>query len=250
MDAYKVPLASRVARGYPLVNLLKLDENEKVSCAFAVTESDESGYLFFATQRGYIKRTKFDAYSRIRTNGLIALKIEDDDQLIGVARTDGTDDIMLVQSSGKLARFKESDVRVMGRTARGVRGMRLRDDDRVISLIVPQEDGFLLTVSELGIGKRVKLDEFAVKSRGILGMRAVRITEKTGSLVSALQVFAGDHLLLLNQDGKFIRIDADSISLLSRIASGVKLMNASIDNPVVEVDRLEEEDAATDDIAE
>ena len=250
LDAYKVPLASRVARGYPLVNLLKLDENEKVSCAFAVTESDESGYLFFATQRGYIKRTKFDAYSRIRASGLIALKIEDDDQLIGVARTDGTDDIMLVQSSGKLARFKESDVRVMGRTARGVRGMRLRDDDRVISLIVPQEDGFLLTVSELGIGKRVKFDEFAVKSRGILGMRAVRITEKTGSLVNALQVFAGDHLLLLNQDGKFIRIDADSVSLLSRIASGVKLMNASIDNPVVEVDRLEEEDAATDDIVD
>ena len=250
LDAYKVPLTSRVARGYPLVNLLKLEDDEKVSCAFAVSDTDESGYLFFATQRGYIKRTKFDAYSRIRTNGLIALKIADDDQLIGVARTDGTNDIMLIQSSGKLARFKESDVRVMGRTARGVRGMRLRDDDRVISLIVPKEDGLLLTVSELGLGKRVKFDEFPVKSRGILGMRAVKITEKTGSLVNALQVFEGDHLLLLNQDGKFIRIDADTVSLLSRGASGVKLMNASPDNPVVEVDRLADEDAATEEIAD
>ena len=250
LDAYKVPLASRVARGYPLVNLLKLEDDEKVSCAFAVDDTDESGFLFFATQRGYIKRTKFDAYSRIRTSGLIALKIADDDQLIGVARTDGTNDIMLVQSSGKLARFKESDVRVMGRTARGVRGMRLRDDDRVISLIVPQDDGLLLTVSELGLGKRVKFDEFPVKSRGILGMRAVKITEKTGSLVNALQVFEGDHLLLLNQDGKFIRIDADTVSLLSRGASGVKLMNASPDNPVVEVDRLADEDAPTEEIAD
>ena len=250
LDTYKVPLASRVARGYPLVNLLKLEEDEKVSCAFAVTEMDESGYLFFATQRGYIKRTKFDAYSRIRTNGLIALKIADDDQLIGVARTDGTNDIMLIQSSGKLARFKESDVRVMGRTARGVRGMRLRDDDRVISLIVPEEDGLLLTVSELGLGKRVKFDEFAVKSRGILGMRAVKITEKTGSLVNALQVFEGDHLLLLNKQGKFIRIDADTVSLLSRSASGVKLMNASVENPVVEVDRLADEDPTAEELAD
>lgn len=250
LDAYKVPLASRVARGYPLVNLLKLQEEEKVTCAFAVSEGEDSGFLFFATQRGFIKRTKFAAYSRIRTNGLIALKIADDDQLIGVARTDGTDDIMLTQSSGKLARFKESDVRVMGRTARGVRGMRLRGDDRVISLIVPEDNGFLLTVTEHGIGKRVKFDEFSVKSRGILGMRAVKITEKTGSLVNALQVFEGDHLLLLNQEGKFIRIDADTVSLQSRIASGVKLMNASVDNPVVEVDRLADDDAAPEETAD
>ena len=253
LDTYKVPLASRVARGYPLVNLLKLETGEKVAHAFAVDETDESGYLFFATQQGYIKRTKFEAYSRIRTNGLIALKIAEDDQLIGVARTDGSDDIMLVQSSGKLVRFKESDVRAVGRTARGVRGMRLRGEERVISLIVPEPDGMLLTVTELGIGKRVKFDEFAVKSRATLGMKAVRITDRTGSLVNALQVFEGDHLLLLNQEGKFIRIDADDVSLLSRVASGVKLMNASVDNRVIEVDRLafeNDEDVAVDDEAE
>ena len=247
LDAYKVPLASRVARGYPLANLLKLNDDEKVTCVFSVTDEDESGYLFFATQRGYIKRTAFSAYSRIRSNGLVALTIADDDQLIGVSRTDGSNDIMLVQSSGKLVRFKESDVRVVGRSARGVRGMKLRGDDQVISLIIPSDDGMLLTVSKHGLGKRVSFDEFPVKNRATLGMIAARTNEKTGTLIAALQVIQGDHLLLLNQEGKIIRIDADSISHLGRTASGVKLMNASADNPVIEVDRLAEDEDAPDD---
>ncbi len=244
LDAYKVPLASRTARGYPLVNLLRLDENEKVSFAFAVDKLDDPGYLFFATQRGIIKRTKFNAYSRIRSNGLIALTLADDDQLIGVCRTDGSDDIILIQSTGKLIRFKESDVRSLSRTARGVRGMRLRGEERVISLIVPQKEGLLLTVSEHGIGKRVRFDEFTVKNRAGLGMKAAQINKRTGTLVNALQVFEGDHLLLINQTGKLIRINADSVRLLSRTASGVKLMDASPTNPVVEVDRLAETDTA------
>lgn len=246
LDAYKVPLASRVARGYPLVNLLRLDDDEKVACVFAVQEMDESGYLLFATARGLIKRTLFSEYSRIRSSGLIALKIADDDQLIGVERTSGEDDIILVQSSGKLVRFKESTVRPVGRNAQGVRGIRLRDEDRAISLIVPQENGVLLTVSAHGIGKRVRFDEFSVKGRANLGMIAVRTTDNTGSLIGALQVYDGDHLLLLNQQGKFIRIDADTISLLGRYAAGVKLMNASADNPVIEVDRLADMEIAVE----
>ena len=247
LDAYRVPLASRVARGYPVVNLLKLDENEKVSRVFPVKDTDESGYLFFATQRGFIKRTKFSEYCRLRTNGLIALKIADDDQLIGVAHTDGSSDIVLVKSTGNLLRFRESNVRALGRQARGVRGMRLRGNDQIISLIVPQSGGLLCTVSEHGIGKRVRFDQFPVKRRGGLGLRVARLNDRTGSLVSALQVFDGDHLLLLNQEGKFIRITADSISILSRSAAGVKLMNASFDNPIVEVDRLADENLTTND---
>ena len=250
LDAYKLPLASRTARGYPIVNLLKLDENEKVSCVFSVREMDEAGYLFFATKRGIIKRTRFDNYSRLRANGLIALTLADDDQLLGVARTNGSNDIMLVQSSGKLVRFHESDVRVMGRTARGVRGMRLRGEDEVIALIVPREEGLLCTVSKYGIGKRVVFDEFSVKHRGGLGMKAASVTEKTGPLTGALQVFEGDHLLLLNQEGKFIRIDADSVSVLGRTAAGVKLMDASAENPVIEVDRLAEETVVVEESSE
>lgn len=244
LDAYKVPITSRIARGYPLVNLLRLNENEKVTCVFAVAEDDDDGFLFFATQRGYIKRTTFSAYSRLFSSGLIALKIAEDDQLVGVAKTTGTDDIVLVQSSGKLVRFKEADVRASGRASRGVKGIRLSDDEKLVSLIVPEAEGKLLTVTEYGIGKRVSFDEFSVKSRAIKGMRAVKLTAKTGALVSALQVFPGDHLLLLSKEGKFIRIDADTVSVLSRVASGVKLMNASSDNPVVEVDRLAEDDSS------
>lgn len=245
LDAYKVPIASRIARGYPLVNLLKLEENEKVTCAFAVTEENTDGYLFFATQRGFIKRTKFSAFSRLYSSGLKALKIEDDDQLVGIARTSGSDDIVLIQSSGKLVRFKESDVRAVGRAARGVRGIRLRGEEQLVSLIIPEANGMLLTVTEYGIGKRVAFDEFGVKNRAIQGIRAVKLAPKTGSLISALQVFSGDHLLLLNQEGKFIRISADTISIVSRSASGVKLMNASEDNPVIEVDRLADVDSST-----
>ena len=119
--------------------------------------------------------------------------------------------------------------------------MRLRGEDEVIALIVPRDDGLLCTVSQYGIGKRVAFDEFSVKHRGGLGMRAAAVSEKTGPIVSALQVFDGDHLLLLNQEGKFIRIDADSVSVLGRNAAGVKLMDASVENPVIEVDRLAEE---------
>lgn len=242
LDAYKVPLASRVARGYPLVNLLRLDEDEKVACVFALKPSDESGYLLFATAKGLVKRTKFSAFSRIRANGLRALILTSDDHLIGVTRTTGDDDVVMVKSSGRLVRFKESLLRPQSRSARGVKGTRLRGDERVISLILPAPDGKLLTVSALGIGKRLSFDEFATKGRAGLGMIAAKIDSRTGPLICALQVFKGDHVLMLNQGGNFIRIAVDTVRVMGKYARGVKLMNASTENPIVEVDRLPEEE--------
>ena len=238
LDAYRIPLASRVARGYPLVNLLKLEAGERVTCILPTIESQGSGYLFFATRNGIIKRTRFSEFSRPRSVGLKAVLLDDDDQLISVTHTDGGQDIILVQSSARLVRFKESDVRAVGRAARGVKGIRLRGDDKLISLIVPQPGGMLCTVSELGIGKRISFDQFPVKSRANLGMYAAKVSDRTGKLISALQVYPGDHLMVLNDANKFIRINADDVSILSRYAGGVKLMNTSNGNRVIEVDRL------------
>ena len=238
LDAYKIPLASRVSRGYPIVNLLKLADGEKVSCVFPVSELDDSGYLVFATRRGYFKRSKFSNFTRLRTNGLIALRIEDDDQLIGVARTSGSNNICLVKSSGRMVRFQESDVRAIGRAGRGVKGVRLRGEEQVISMIVPEQDGLICTVSEYGIGKRITLDHFKIRNRGGLGNILVKLAPRTGQLVNAIQVFEGDHLMLMNQGGKFIRINVDNISINGPYAAGVKLMNASAEDPIIEVDRI------------
>lgn len=238
LDAFKVPQASRTARGYPIVNLLRLNDDEKVSCIFSVPELDDPGYLLFATKKGIVKRSKFSDFSRIRGSGLKAIRLDDDDQLLSVERTSGHDLICLAKSSGLMSYFKESDIRVMGRTARGVFGTRLRGEDRVVGLIVGDENVLLCTVSEHGIGKRVSLDEFNTKRRGGIGVRLANVSERTGKLVSALRVSDGDDLILVNQGGKFIRINVDTISVLGRTASGVKLMNASSEDPIIEVDRV------------
>ena len=235
LDAYKIRMAGRTSRGYPLVNLLKLEEGESATYFFPLPEDTSDGYLLFATQNGIVKRTALSQFSRPRSVGLKAIKLDDGDRLIGVAHTDGHQDVMLIQSGARLVRFKESDIRAMSRVARGVKGMRLRGEDQVIGLVVPEEDGLLCTIDELGTGKRISLDQFRVQGRGSLG-RVVK--KRDAKLLSALQVFPGDHLMLLNESGKFIRIDADRISHLGVYANGVKLMNASTDDRVLEVVRV------------
>ena len=240
LDAYKIPLASRTARGYPIVNLLRLNSEEKVTCIFPVAELDDDGFLFFATKKGMVKRTKFSDFSRLRASGLRAVKLDADDQLLSVEHTSGEDTICLAKSSGRMSIFLESDIRELSRIAKGVRGTRLKGDDQVIGLIVPKPNGFMCTVSQHGIGKRLAFDQFEVKHRASLGRIIMKASERTGQLVSALQVFEGDHLMLMNQSGKFIRISVDKIGVFGPYAGGVKLMAASAENPVVEVDRVAE----------
>lgn len=236
LGAHKIPLASRIAKGYPLIRIIpKLREDEKATYLMDIAEDKEEGYLFFATRKGLVKRTALKYFSRIQANGLKAVKLGEDDELIGVAHTDGRQDIMLVQSSCRLVRFKESDIRVMSRVAQGVRGIRMRGDTEVVGLIVPEEDGLLCLIDELGLGKRVSFEQFDVKNRGIQG----RLVKKaTSRLVSALQVKSGDHLMLLNEEGKFIRVPVDSISHQGVYANGVKVMTADASNKVIEVVRV------------
>ena len=246
LDTYEIPEGSRVSRGRPLVNLLELDENERVSVIFPIKDFAEDSFLFFATERGYVKRTKLKYFGRPIRKGLRAINLAEDDKLIGVAVTTGHNDIMLVQSSGLAVRFKESDVRAVGRTARGVRGIRLYQNENVLSLIVPEADCHLLTVSANGIGKRTRFDAFRVVSRGSRGIRVAKQTEKTGLLVSALKVHETDEIMLINESGKLIRMVVHGISISGRSTQGVKLMTLADESMVVQAVRIDE-NAVSDD---
>ena len=240
LDTYEIPEGSRVSRGRPLVNLLELNEDERVSVIFPIKDFAEDSFLFFATERGYVKRTELRYFGRPLKRGLRAINLAEEDKLIGVAVTTGHNDIMLVQSSGLAVRFKESDVRAMGRTARGVRGTRLRQNENVLSLIVPDPDCMLLTVSANGLGKRTEFDAFRVVGRGSRGVRVAKQTEKSGQLVSALKVYDTDEIMLINENGKLIRMSVHDISVWGRNAQGVKLMTLSDESSVVQAVRIDE----------
>ena len=249
LDAYEIPEGSRVARGRPLVNLLELDENERVSVIFPIRHFADDSFLFFATERGLVKRTKLEFFRRPIKRGLRAINLTENDKLIGVTVTSGQNEIMLVQSSGLAVRFKESDVRAVGRTARGVRGIRLFKNEKVLSLILPEGDSQLLTVSANGIGKRTSFEAFRVVNRGGRGMRVTKQTDKTGLLVSALKVNDADEIMLINESGKLIRMGVHDVRVLGRSTQGVKLMTLSDDSMVVQAVRIEENEVGDEDMS-
>ena len=188
-----------------------------------------------------MKKTPLEQFSRPRPSGLIALELEEGNTLVGVAITSGTSDVLLVSSSGKAVRFKESDVRAMGRTARGVRGIRLSGEQRVISLIIPEAEGSVLTASENGYGKRTEITGFPVKGRGGLGVIAMQTSDRNGGLVGAAQVFSGDEVMLISNMGTLVRTAADEISVLGRNTQGVRLINLKSGEQLNSVERIAEQ---------
>ena len=224
LRVFQIPRGNRNAKGRPLVNLLPLGQGERVTSLLPVKEYDDSHFVFMATANGTVKKTELSHFSRPRPSGLIALALEEGNTLVGAAITDGHCDVLLTASSGKAARFKESDVRAMGRTARGVRGIRLSRGHSVISLIIPGEDGYVLTASANGYGKRTRVGEFPVKGRGAMGVIAMQSNERNGDVVGAVQVFEGDELMLISDMGTLVRISADEVSVRSRITQGVRLI--------------------------
>jgi len=241
LRVFEIPRASRAARGRPMVNILPLGEGERVTAFLPVTEFVEGNYVFMATANGTVKKTPLEFFARRRPSGLIALGLEEGDTLIGVAITNGSLDIMLMGSVGKMIRFKESDVRPMGRTAKGVRGIRLPKGHKVVSLIIPEENGLVLIGSENGYGKRTRVDEFPVYGRGGQGVIAMQCSERNGALVSAVQVFEGDELMLISDKGTLIRTRTEEISILSRNTQGVRLLKLSQeDETLVSVARVDE----------
>jgi len=240
LKVYEIPQASRAARGRPIVNILPLDEGERISTILPVNEYSEDRYVFMATSNGIVKKTSLANFSRPRTSGLIAVDLLDDDALIGAAITEGSDDILLVTSIGKVARFHEGDVRPMGRTARGVKGVTLKAGARVISLIIPAEGGKVLTASERGYGKQTPVEEFPCKGRGNQGVIGMQCTERNGNLAGAVQVFEGDDVMLISDQGTMVRTRTSEISVLGRNTQGVTLIRVAGDENLVSLARIEE----------
>jgi DNA gyrase subunit A len=246
LKVYQIPLAGRNSRGRPMVNLLPLEEGERVTSILPVEEYTEGHYIFMATASGTVKKTALTDFSRQRSVGLRALELEAGDVLVGTAITDGECDVMLFSSEGKAVRFKEVDVRAMGRTARGVRGIKLGVGHRMISLIIPQENGRVLTVSENGYGKRTLMEDFPIKGRGTKGVIAMQTTDRNGDLVGAVQVFDGDELMLISNQGTLVRTRADEVSVLGRNTQGVRVIRTKEGEHLVGVERIEEPEDAVE----
>ena len=244
LKVYQIPVAGRNSRGRPMVNLLPLEEGERVSSILPVDKYDADKFVLMATANGTVKKTALEQYSRPRSVGLRAVDLVDGDQLVGTAITDAGCDIMLLSSEGKAVRFAESDVRAMGRVSKGVRGMRLPVGHRVISMIIPAENGYALTVSENGYGKRTALTEYPTKGRGGKGMIAIQASERNGSLVGATQLFEGDEVMLISDQGTMVRTRGDEISLLGRNTQGVRVIRLKEDETLVGLARVAEQEAA------
>ena len=234
---YELPRAARTARGKPMVNMLPLDEDERISAVLPMSEVDRDGFVLMATSLGIVKKTPCTDFSRPRSTGLIAVDLLDDDRLVGVAVTDGGCDVMLATSDGKLIRFPESDVRAMGRTARGVRGIRLGPGARVIALMIASE-GLVLTATENGYGKCTPAAEYRQQGRAGLGLISIRTSRRNGAVVGAELVEETDELMLITDGGKLVRTRVNEVSVLGRNTQGVKLISLSDGERLVGLERI------------
>ena len=240
LKVFQIPLAGRQSRGRPMVNLLPLGEHERVTSILPMRDYAEGHFIFMATANGKVKKTALTQFSRPRALGLIALDLEEGNHLVGTAITDGDCDVMLFSSAGKAVRFNESDVRASGRTSRGMRGIRLTGEQTVISMVIPQAEGKVLTVSENGYGKRTALTEYPTKGRGGKGMIAMQCSERNGRLVGAVQVFDGEEIMLISDQGTLVRTHVDEVSISSRNTQGVRVIRVKANEHVIGVARIEE----------
>ena len=240
LKAYQLPLASRISRGKPIVNILPLAENESITAMLPVRDYQEGYFVFMATKHGTVKKVPLEAFSRPRSTGLIAINLDENDRLVGVAITDGTKDIMLFSDAGKVNRFDETLIRPIGRTARGVRGIRLDDDQAVISLVVAHPGGTILTATEFGYGKRTDVEEYRVTGRGGKGVISIQVSERNGKVVRAAQVSDTDQAMLITDQGTLVRFKVGELSIIGRNTQGVRLINVSEGERVVGMQRIED----------
>jgi DNA gyrase subunit A len=237
LKVYQVPQASRGSRGKPIVNLLPLEAEERINAVLPIKEYAEDSFVFMATSGGTVKKTPLSQFSRPRSNGIIAIDLRDD-TLVDVAITDGEAEILLVSSSGKSIRFKESDVRPMGRGAAGVRGIKVPREHEVIALTIIR-DGLILTATENGYGKRTAVDDFPVQGRGGQGVIAIQTSERNGRTVGAAQVAEDDEIMLISSNGTLVRTAVDDISIQGRNTQGVRLIRLESDQRLVGLARIE-----------
>jgi DNA gyrase subunit A len=260
LKVFQLPLASRTARGRPIVNILPLEKGERITAILPVREYAEDKFIIMATASGTVKKTALTAYKNQRANGIIALNLRDDDTLIGVAITDGYNDIMLFSDAGKVVRFNEKlrdsetgaikldeetgeerwALKPIGRTGTGVRGIKLDGDQKVVSLIVPNNDGPIMTITENGYGKRTALTEYPAKSRATKGVVSIKVSERNGKVVGAVQVEDLDEIMLITDNGTLVRTRVNEVSVIGRNTQGVRIIRTADDEHVVALQRIDE----------
>ena len=260
LKVYQLPFASRNARGKPIVNILPLENDERITAILPIKEFEEGKFVLMATANGTVKKTDLSLYSRPRSSGIIAVNLNEGDELIGVSITHGDDDIMLFSDEGKVVRFNEKlrdsetgevkrdpetgeelqALRPMGRTATGVRGIKLQEGQRVVSLIVPRGDGAILTATENGYGKRTPLEDYPAKSRATQGVVSIKVSERNGKVVGAVQVDETDEIMLISNMGTLVRTRVGEVSTVGRNTQGVRLIRTADDEKVVGLQRIEE----------
>ena len=233
MKAYEIPEYGRQAKGLPIVNLLKLDENETIQTVINVERSEQERFLLFTTLRGIVKRTNANHFANIRTNGLIALNLREDDELVNVLMTTGQEELIIGTHNGYSVRFKENILRDMGRTATGVKGVNLREGDFVVGSSTINDSQEVLVVSENGLGKRTSAEQYPTKGRGGKGIKVMNVTERTGKLAGLVTVNGSEDLMLITDTGVVIRTNVDNISQTGRSAQGVKVMRLDEDAKLV-----------------
>ncbi|NQZ22755.1 MAG: DNA topoisomerase (ATP-hydrolyzing) subunit A [Colwellia sp.] len=271
LKVFQLPLASRTARGRPIVNILPLETGERITAILPVREYEEDKFIIMATASGTVKKTALTAYKNQRANGIIALNLRDDDTLIGVAITNGYNDIMLFSDAGKVVRFNEKlrdsetgsikldeetgeerwALKPIGRTGTGVRGIKLDGDQKVVSLIVPQNDGPILTITENGFGKRTALTEYPAKSRATKGVVSIKVSDRNGRVVGAVQVEDLDEIMLITDNGTLVRTRVKEVSVIGRNTQGVRIIRTAEDEHVVALQRIDEiEEVEGEDVPE
>ncbi len=248
LKVYDIPQGGRAARGKPIINLIQITPNERITAFVAVRDFTDDRYLLCATRKGMVKKTVLSAYGNPRANGINAINIDDDDELIEVQITDGSNDVVLATQDGMSIRFSEKDVRPMGRATTGVRGIQLEGDDRVIGMVVVRRDATLLVVSEKGLGKRSELADYRVQKRGGKGIITLKRTDKTGAVVALKEVIPADELMLVTRHGVIIRLPVDGIRVIGRNTQGVKVMNLDPGDAVVDVARVVRDEGEADEV--
>jgi DNA gyrase subunit A len=242
LKVYEIPVASRTSKGRPLVNMLKLNDDERVSDILPVNDFSDEQYIYMATKKGTNKKSNLSFFAKKYKSGIKAINLDDDDRLIGTAITNGQDEILLASSSGKLIRFHESKVRPMGRTARGVRGMKLKKGESLISLMVADNTKTVLCVSENGYGKKTKLDDFPTHNRGGQGVISIKTSERNGLMVSAKLVEDDDGIMLISDKGTMIRTNVNQVPTLSRNTQGVKIISPKDGEKLIECVNIPKEE--------
>ncbi|GBF11449.1 DNA gyrase subunit A [Tepidibacillus sp. HK-1] len=244
LKAYEVPELSRTAKGTPIINLIQIEQGEKINAAFPIKEYTSNHHLFFATASGVVKKSQLTDYENIRKGGLIAINLKEGDEVIGVKLTDGNQEIILGTKLGQSIRFSEQDVRTMGRSATGVKGIDLSKDDLVIGMDIIRDDLDVLIVTEKGYGKRTPASEYRSQSRGGKGIKTLNVTKKNGNIVGLKVVSQEDDLMIVTTSAMVIRLNIDNISLIGRYTQGVRLINISEDDSVATVARIHSNDTA------